>query len=157
MTSQFILSEMTPKERAQHGAALAKGVAFDAVYALYRRRKSEGWTNTQIASNVGVDEGWLSKQFVGPRNATINSVGTIVEGLDGILEIRAYATEDVCSERTNYNAYAEFEEPVEQIKKMEQVPPQFKGAVTGYQEDPGVSQILKDILGQKEAARVPVI
>ncbi len=156
MTSPFVPSKMSPRERAQHGAALAKDAAFDAVYALYRRRKSEGWTNARIAGNVDVDEGWLSKQFVGPRNATINSVGTLVEGLEGILEIRAYPVEDGRPYQTNYDPYAEYESPVEQVKKVEQVPQQNKGVVMGS-PDPAASQILKGIFNKKETAPVPVM
>ena len=146
---------MSPKERAQHGAALAKGAAFDAVYALYRRRKSEGWTNAFIASNVGVDEGWLSKQFVGPRNATMNSVGTLVEGLGGILEIKVYALEDLQSNRANYDAYAEHETPVEQ-KLTPQVPPAREGILSGAPDDPSVKSIF-DIIRRSERAPVPVL
>ena len=45
-------------------------------------------TNASIATNVDVDEGWLSKQFVGPRNWTIVTFGTLVESLKGTAEYK---------------------------------------------------------------------
>lgn len=145
---------MSPKERAQHGAALAKDAAFDAVYVLYRRRKAEGWTNARIANNVGVDEGWLSKQFVGPRNATISSVGTLVEGMDGVLEIKVRAIEDLHSSQANYDPYTEYETPLEQ-NLASRVPPAGKGDLTGRADDPSVKSIF-EIIRKNERAPVPV-
>jgi predicted transcriptional regulator len=155
MTSDFVPSAMSPEERAQHGAALAKGVAFDAVYALYRRRQAEGWTNARIASNVGVDEGWLSKQFVGPRNATMKSVGTLVEGMDGVLEIKVHALEDLHAGRINYDAYAEYEAPLEQ-KPISQVPPIKEGGLMGDLNDPSLNNIL-ELIRKPDRAPVPVV
>jgi hypothetical protein len=145
---------MTPKDRAQHGAAMAKSAAFDAVYALYRRRKAEGWTSARIANNVAVDEGWLSKQFVGPRNATMNSMGTLVEGMDGVLEIKAYAVEDLRSSQSNYDAYAEYETPLEQ-KPASQVPPMREGGLIGNPDDPSVTNIFK-LIHPSDRDSVPV-
>jgi hypothetical protein len=156
MTSPFVPSEMSPKERAQHGAALAKGAAFDAVHALYRLRKDQGWTNARIANNVGVDEGWLSKQFAGPRNATMGSVGTLVEGMEGILEIKAYPAEELQSDRTNHDAYLEYEDPVERIESSQQVPPMEKGGVSGLQNDPSVNNIFHLIRQNEVVAPPPV-
>lgn len=93
MTSPFVPNDMSPKDRAKHGAALAKGAAFDSVCSLWRRRSAEGWTQTRVANNVDVDEGWLTKQFVGPRNWTMDSFGTLVEALGGELEIIVHAAE----------------------------------------------------------------
>lgn len=111
MTSQFGVDAMTPEERAQYGAAVAKDAAFDAVSKLWRRRRSENWTRKQAADSIAVDEGWYSKQFVGPRNWTMESFGALVQSLNGELEIIVHAMEDVsASERANYDAYAELED-----------------------------------------------
>jgi hypothetical protein len=108
MTSRSITNQMSPKDRAKYGAALVKGAAFDAVQNLWRRRSAEGWTQARVASAVGVDEGWLSKQFVGPRNWTMETFGVLVEGLNGEVEIVVHAAEDRIVDRKNYDAYAEY-------------------------------------------------
>ncbi len=155
MTSPFLPGEMTSEERAQHGAALAKSAAFDAVYGLYNQRKAQGWTSAIIAGNVDVDEGWLSKQFIGPRNLTINSLGILVEGLGGVLEIKAYPIEELPSSRENYDPYAEYEEQSD--AKPSQVPPLREGGLSGSPNDPSVIGILDMIRkNQEQPAPVPV-
>lgn len=154
MTFQSGNDDMSPKDRAQYGAALVKGAAFDAVYNLWRRRKSEGWTNASIATNVDVDEGWLSKQFVGPRNWTIVTFGTLVESLKGTAQINVYAAEDLIDEM-NANSYSDYEETIER-KAASQVPPLRQGGITGSPNDPSVSNILDMILAKKEPTPVPM-
>jgi hypothetical protein len=151
---------MSPKDRAQHGAALAKGAAFDAVYGLWRRRSAEGWPQARVASNVDVDEGWLSKQFVGPRNWTMESVGTLVEGLDGQIEIIVRANEDVASDKFNYDAYAEYgiyADPAPSQPRPARVPSEKKSAVAGSSADPTISSLLNKIISKQEPALVPGI
>jgi hypothetical protein len=117
MISRSAIDSMSPKERAQYGAAVAKGAAFDAVRDLWDRRKAEGWTQAKLANAIGVDEGWLSKQFVGPRNWTMETYGMLVEGLDGEPEILAHAVEEIADLR-NHDAYAEYEEsPVVRVTR----------------------------------------
>jgi hypothetical protein len=157
MISQFVaLESMSPKELAQYGAALAKGAAFDAVYGLWRRRSSEGWTRSRVAANIAADEGWLSKQFVGPRNWTMESFGTLVVGLNGEIEIIVRAVEDQVT-RTNYDAYAEYLEPLPPPARPALVPPQKKAAIGASLPDPAMSSFLEAIVSKKEAAPVPVI
>ena len=112
MTFPSAIEPMTPKDRAKHGAALVKGAAFDAVQSLWRRRSAEGWTRAQFAAAIDVDEGWLSKQFVGPRNWTMETFGTLVEGLNGEVEIIVRAIEEPVPEPKNYDAYAQYEAPL---------------------------------------------
>lgn len=104
MTSLYALNPMTPEERKQHGAAMAKGATFDAIYDLWRLRKSQGWTGAKIAAEIDVDEGWLSKQFVGPRNWTMETAGILTEGLGGIFRVTVIPAEEATV--TNYDAYA---------------------------------------------------
>jgi hypothetical protein len=148
MTSPYVPDSMTPAERAQCGAALAKGAAFDAVYGLWRRRKAEGWTGARIAAAVDVDEGWLSKQFIGPRNWTMDTTGVLVEGLEGVIEITVRAAEDTMY-RQNYDAYiAEYglSAPQPQLPQHPaEVPPQRSGIVAGSSFDSPANPMISDI------------
>jgi hypothetical protein len=153
MTSPYTQSDMSPKDRAQYGAALAKAAAFDAVYGLWRRRSLEGWTQARVAANIGVDEGWLSKQFVGPRNWTMDSFGTLVVGLEGELDIIARAIEDQAY-RANYDAYSQYGIYSERPALTAFVPPEKKNVITGFRNDPLVLFFLKHRLN--EPAPVPV-
>ena len=154
MTSPSEQSEMSPKARAQYGAALAKSAAFDAVYALWRRRSLEGWTQARVASNVGVDEGWLSKQFVGPRNWTMDSFGTLVVGLDGEPEIIARAIEDQAF-HTNYDAYSEYDTYAECPLRPAFVPPAKKSLILGSSPNDQPT-ILEQLFVKSGPAPVPV-
>jgi hypothetical protein len=110
MTSHSVLSPMTPKERAQHGAFVARDAAFDAVYGLWRQRRMQNWTLKQAAATIDADEGWLCKQFQGPRNWTMETFGSLIEALDGHLQIIVRAKDDLRADRDNYDAYAEMED-----------------------------------------------
>jgi hypothetical protein len=112
MSFHSATESMSPKDKAQYGAALAKGAAFDAVKALWRQRSAEGWTQAQLAESIGVDEGWLSKQFAGPRNWTMETYGMLVVGMDGEAEILAHPIEEPATDLRNYDAYAEYDAPV---------------------------------------------
>ena len=104
-------SSMSARERERYGAAVAKDAAFDAVLALWRRRQKEGnWTLKQAASNIDKDEGWMSKQFKGPRNWTMEIFGSLVQSLNGEVQIVVHALEDFENRRDNYDAYAEMED-----------------------------------------------
>jgi hypothetical protein len=153
MTSPFAPDEeMSPQDRRQYGVALVKDAAFDAVYGLWTLRKSQGWTNATIAENVDVDEGWLSKQFAGPRNWTTQTMGTLVEGLHGLIEIKVYPIESAPKTHTNFDAYAEYEEPVE--RKSSSVPRARKG-VDGSLDDPSTKQLVEMISQRKAPVPVP--
>jgi len=123
MTPHSALNPMTPKDRAKYGAALAKSAAFDAVFNLLRRRNAEGRTQIQIAEAIGADTGWLSKQFIGPRNWTMETFGALVEALDGEVEIVVRAMEDPLPSRPNYDAYLGYGMPNIIAASTKSVPP----------------------------------
>ncbi len=111
MISLSTASPMSPSDRAQYGAAVARDVAFDAILSLWRRRDSEKWTRKRAAESIGKDEGWFSKQFQGPRNWTMETFGALVMALDGDVQIIVKAIEDVIqSHGNNYDAYAEMDD-----------------------------------------------
>lgn len=112
MTSSSAINVMTPKELGKYGAAVAKDIAFDAVSALWRKRRADkNWSQKLAAESIGADEGWYSKQFNGPRNWTMESFGALVQSLNGNIEIIVRAAEDVsANNQNNYDAYAEMED-----------------------------------------------
>jgi transcriptional regulator with XRE-family HTH domain len=106
MTSQY--ERMNPRDRAIYGYARVRDIAFDAVQALWRRRRSEGVTQLQLAEALGKDTGWVSKNLRGPGNWTLRTVGEFVEALRGEIEITIHALEDRPADRPNYNAYLDY-------------------------------------------------
>src|SRR5882672_11283893 len=91
MTSQSKTSVvMTPEQRADYGASRVRDAAYDAVMDLWRRRKSEGMTQTQLADALGGDAGWLSRNLRGPGNWTLRTVGRLVEALNGEVELKVH-------------------------------------------------------------------
>jgi hypothetical protein len=90
------------------GFARVRDIAYDAVQELWRRRKSEGWTQVTLANNLDRDTGWLSRYLRGPGNWTLRTFGAFVQGLHGDVEIRVRALEDVPRSRKNHNPYAEY-------------------------------------------------
>ena len=81
----------------------------EAVLSLWRRRRSQGKTQADLAKTLGRDEGWLSKNLRGPGNWTMKTFGELVEALDGDLEIIVHGVEDPLSDKTNFHAYAGYE------------------------------------------------
>src|SRR5437773_2090655 len=82
MTSLSDIAPLSPEQRASYGVARAKSIAFDAVHALWRRRRAEGKSQAELAKVLGKDEGWLSKNLRGPGNWTMRTLGELVEALD---------------------------------------------------------------------------
>jgi transcriptional regulator with XRE-family HTH domain len=109
MTSQSKQIAMTPAQRADYGFARVRDAAFDAVMELWRRRKAEGMTQSQLADALGGDTGWLSRNLRGPGNWTLRTVGRLVEALDGEVELKVHGLEDVPAARPNYHAYVGYE------------------------------------------------
>lgn len=103
------VAPLDPKERASFGVARAKSIAFDAVHALWRRRRAEGRSQADLARTLDKDEGWLSKNLRGPGNWTMRTFGELVEALDGDLEIVVHAIEDPLPVTTNSHAYAGYD------------------------------------------------
>jgi transcriptional regulator with XRE-family HTH domain len=101
---------MTAGQRSDYGFARVRDAAYDAVMELWRRRKSEGMTQAQLAEALGGDSGWLSRNLKGPGNWTLKTVGRLVEALVGEVEIKVHALED--SAGANYHAYVGYESPL---------------------------------------------
>jgi hypothetical protein len=51
-------------------------------------------TQADLARAIGRDEGWVSRTLSGPGNWTLRTIGTLVQGLRGDLEIMVHALED---------------------------------------------------------------
>ena len=99
---------LQPREVADYGFARARDIAFDAVSALWRKRRAEGMKQIQLAKSIGRDSGWVSRNLRGPGNWTLRTLGELVEGLDGELTITVYPLESAPSRRDNYSAYHDF-------------------------------------------------
>jgi transcriptional regulator with XRE-family HTH domain len=111
MTSPSKQIVMTPSERADYGVARVRDAAYDAVMDLWRRRKAEGMTQTQLADALGGDTGWLSRNLRGPGNWTLKTVGRLVEALNGEVELKVHALQDPLPVPPNYHAYIGYEPP----------------------------------------------
>lgn len=111
MTSQSDIPEMSDHVRGQYGIARAKNIAFDAVSALWRRRRAQGVKQLDIAKFTGQSPSTVSRNLSGPGNWTLRTLGLYVESLDGELEIFVHAMEDPLKTPTNYDAYTEFDDP----------------------------------------------
>jgi transcriptional regulator with XRE-family HTH domain len=85
---------MSHRDALIYGVERARSIAFDAVYKLWLRREAEGMTQADLARAIGRDEAWVSRTLSGPGNWTIKTIGTLVQGLNGELEITVHAMED---------------------------------------------------------------
>lgn len=108
MTSQSNLPDLPSKERAEYGFARAKDLAFDAVYALWRRRQKEGMKQIDLAQAIGRQPATVSRNLRGPGNWTLRTLGEYVEALNGELEITVHAVEDALGTPSNYHAYVDY-------------------------------------------------
>lgn len=106
MTSLADILLESPNDRAKYGVERAKSLAFDALHELWRKRRGEGRTQSDLASTLGKDEGWLSRNLRGPGNWTIKTLGEMVEALDGELEIIVHPIEDREKDGRNGDAYS---------------------------------------------------
>ena len=109
MTSQSADNpDLEPRELADYGFARARDIAFDAVSALWRRRRDGGMKQVELARIIGRDPSWISKNLRGPANWTLRSLGELVEGLDGEITITVYPSEEGPSKRDNYSVYHDY-------------------------------------------------
>lgn len=106
MTSQSSLDDLREREFADYNFQRARDAAFDAVQALWRRRKAEGWQQKDIAKAIGRDPAWVSRNLRGPGNWTMRIFGELVGGLRGEIEINVIALEEPLATRTNFHAYS---------------------------------------------------
>lgn len=110
MTSLYEIAPLTAAQRASYGVERVKLLAFEAVHGLWLRRKAQGRTQSELATTLGKDEGWLSRNLRGPGNWTIKTLGEMVEALDGDIKIIVCGAEDPLDDRSNDHAYADYEE-----------------------------------------------
>ena len=112
MTSRFT-DNLQPRELTDYGFARARDIAFDAVTALWRRRRDAGMNQKELAEIIGRDTSWVSRNLRGPGNWTLRTLGAFVEGLNGELKIIVEAAEDQPLTGGNYySAYDELKGPV---------------------------------------------
>jgi hypothetical protein len=97
---------MTPDERTDYVIARTKDAAFDAVCDLWRKRQSSGMTQSDLASAMDADEGWVSRNLRGPGNWTIRTMARFVAGLNGEVEIIIHDLTDAKHDFSNFDAYS---------------------------------------------------
>lgn len=107
MNSPSEAPELRPRERADYGLARVRDLAFDAVRALWRRRQAAGMKQSDLANIIGRDPAWVSRSLSAPGNWTLRTIGELVEGLDGEIEIIVRGNEEIVAERSNFDAYSE--------------------------------------------------
>lgn len=93
-------------DRGDYGFARVRDLAFDAVVSLWRKRRSAGMKQSDIAAILNRDPGWVSKQFRGPGNWTLRTIGELIEAMNGEFEITAYGLEEKVSPSRNFDAYS---------------------------------------------------
>ena len=108
MTLISSIGPMTPKDQAAYETARIRDLAFDAVHSLWCRRQKSGLTQAALAEAIGRDEAWVSRTLKGPGNWTVRTLGTLVGGLGGEVEITVHALEDPLGSRLNYDAYEDY-------------------------------------------------
>jgi len=109
MTTPSDLVSLSPSERREFGFARVRDAAFDAVSSLWARRQNEGMTQIDIASALGSDPGWVSRNLRGPGNWTLRTFGAFVEALNGEAQITIRALDDPPQVLSNYHAYVGYE------------------------------------------------
>ncbi len=108
MTSNYSLPPMSTRDSVNYGIGRARDIAFDAVYKLWLRRQAEGMTQADLAKAIGRDEGWVSRTLSGPGNWTLRTIGTLVQGLNGELEITVHVMEDPIPDQSRPDAYERY-------------------------------------------------
>jgi transcriptional regulator with XRE-family HTH domain len=68
---------------------------FRKVQAIVAFRKSEGYSQADIAQRIGMDEAQLSRLLKGRSNVTFRTLNRIARAADSRLEINVKALEDV--------------------------------------------------------------
>ena len=94
------------RDRADYGFARLRDQMFDAVTALWRRRKAEGLTQKELAARIGRDPAWVSRNLAAPGNWTLRTAGELIQALDGEADINVGAPEDALQTPLNFDAYA---------------------------------------------------
>ncbi len=96
------------RDRADYGFARLRDQVFDAVTALWRRRKAEGLTQKELAARIGRDPAWVSRNLAAPGNWTLRTAGELIQALEGEAEINVAALEDRPETPANVDAYGRY-------------------------------------------------
>lgn len=109
MPANFEIKLMKPKDLRDYGHARARDLAFDAVQALWRRRRAEGMKQSDLSNILDCEPAWISRNLRGPGNWTLRTFGALVQALRGDIEISVKAIEDPLPLLRNSHAYAGYE------------------------------------------------
>lgn len=96
-------------DAGDYGFARARDIAFDAVQSLWRRRKESGLKQIDVAHAIGRSPTWVNRSLHGPGNWTLRTLGELVQGMNGEVEIIVHGIEDAPLARPNFHAYADYE------------------------------------------------
>lgn len=105
------LTAMEPSELRDYVFARARDLAFDAVYALWQRRREEPRTQKALAERLQKKESWVSRSLQGPGNWTLRTLAELTEALDGELEIIVRPIEESTHRKKNSHAYENYPTP----------------------------------------------
>ncbi|MFN3623680.1 MAG: hypothetical protein ACK4TP_06405 [Hyphomicrobium sp.] len=108
MTLISNIAPLNPSELADYGQARVRDLAFDAIRELWQLRQSQGMKQVELASKLGRDPAWVSRNLRGPRNWTFKTFGAFLVALEGDLEMVAHPMEESCVGNSNYHAYVDF-------------------------------------------------
>ncbi|MBA3896561.1 MAG: helix-turn-helix transcriptional regulator [Sphingomonadaceae bacterium] len=85
------------------GFARARDKAFAAVRELWRLRREQGLSQSDLADRLDRDPAWVSRKLSGPSNWTLKTFGDLADALDGEVEIRLKDLKGASP--INYDAY----------------------------------------------------
>jgi transcriptional regulator with XRE-family HTH domain len=108
MTTDLIAAPLSGRALEEYGAERIRNEFFEQVCLLWERRKAEGWTQKQLADEIGRDPAWVSRNLSAPGNWTARTMGAFVQGLKGEVEVRLFALEDPVHPPSNYDAYYDY-------------------------------------------------
>jgi hypothetical protein len=88
--------------------ARVRDAAYDAVSALWLKRKAEGMTQLDIAQFLERDPSWVSRNLAGPANWTLKTFGELTEALNGHAFIVVEPKEHIVPD--NFDIYTDIDE-----------------------------------------------
>jgi transcriptional regulator with XRE-family HTH domain len=103
------------------GFARVRDKAFASVRDLWSRRQTEGMTQADLAARLGKDPAWVSRKLSGPTNWTLRTLGDLTDALDGEVEIKILDIHSQAVERSNYDAYVEYQAICQDAKHSNQM------------------------------------
>lgn len=108
ITSPQMSETLTPEHKAEErrtlGFARVREAIFDAVDSLWQQRQLEGVKKKDLAEAIGYHPSQITRALAGPGNWTLETVGALVEAMDGELHVEVRPRES-CME--NYDIYAD--------------------------------------------------